>query len=127
MAEDFANGAHPECTSTPIGDIVQIAGQTRAMLDAGPEASIVPDGWSSYAENGAIVGFDGLRYTIDSPDADVWLGTNRFGTLYQRGAMRDGVSVTAHLASIVSKAIGRGPASGSSPGRTSSMPRPRVT
>src|SRR5690349_6029442 len=61
MAEDFANGAHPECTSTPIGDIVQIAGQARAMLDAGPEASIVPDGWSSYAENGAIFGFDGLR------------------------------------------------------------------
>jgi hypothetical protein len=103
MGEDFANGAHTDCASTPNGDIVQIAQQARAVLDAGPEASVVPDGWSSYAENDAVFGFDGVDYTINSAGADLWQNVNRFGALYRRAAMRDGITVTVHLNSWASE------------------------
>jgi hypothetical protein len=104
MGEDFANGAHTDCASTPSGDIVQIAQQVRTVLDTGPDASVVPNGWSSYSENDAVFGFDGTHYSIDSAGADLWLNVNRFGTLYQPGAMHDGTTVTVHVASWVSEA-----------------------
>jgi hypothetical protein len=103
MGEDFANGDHADCASSPSGDIVQIAQEVGAALDVGPEASVVGDDWSSYSENDARFSMDGARLTIESAGADLWLGRNRFGTLYQRSAMRDGMIATVHVASMQSQ------------------------
>lgn len=103
VGDDFANADHSACASTPAGDIVALAQEVDAALAAGPDASIVGPGWRSYAENDATFGVDGAVYTIDSAGADLWQNVNRYGVLYQPGAMRDGTSVTVRVASLQSE------------------------
>ncbi len=103
VGEDFTNADHAVCASTAKGDIIALAAEARATLGAGPDASNVPDGWSSYAENDAIFGYDSAGYTISSAGEDLWRNVNRYGVLYQRGALRDGGSVTVRVASLQSE------------------------
>jgi hypothetical protein len=104
FGDDFAHGDHSGCSSTPVGDIVSLAHEVQGALDAGPDASRVPDGWSSYAENDAIFGYDATGYTISSGGADLWQNINRYGVLYQPGALRDGGAATVRVASLQSEA-----------------------
>jgi hypothetical protein len=103
FGDDFANADHSSCASTPLGDIVALAREVEITLDAGPEMSRVPDGWSSYAENDAIFDYDSAGYSIDSAGADLWQNINRYGILYQPAALRDGGSATARVASMRSE------------------------
>ena len=101
--EDFTNADHSSCAIAPTGDIVAIAQEAAVALMSGPDSSVVPDGWRSFAENEATFGYDGRHFTIESSGADIWQNLNRYGVLYQRGAMHDGVSVTVRVTSIDSQ------------------------
>jgi hypothetical protein len=100
---DYAHAGHGDCATTPVGDIVALSAQVQAVLDGGPEASGVPVGWASYAENDAVFGYDGARFTISSAGADLWQNINRYGILYQPGGLRDGGSATVRVASLQSE------------------------
>jgi hypothetical protein len=103
LGDDFAKADHSACASTPTGNIVELAGTAKAVLDAGPDASSIPDGWRSYTENDATFGHDSSSYTISSAGADLWQNINRYGVLYQPGALHDGGSVTVRVASLQSE------------------------
>lgn len=103
LGEDFANADLSACASTPTSDIVEIADDVRVALASGPDASIVPQGLSSYADNEAVFAFDGTSYRIDSAGANAWRNANRYGVLYQRGALHDGTSATVRVTSMLSE------------------------
>jgi alpha-N-acetylglucosaminidase len=63
------------------------------LFEAGP----VGADWRTYTNNAAVFGELDGRYAIDGGGADLWKGTTEFGTLYRRGALRDGVSVMVRV------------------------------
>jgi alpha-N-acetylglucosaminidase len=100
FGEDFTDSDHSSCATTPMGDIVAIAQEAALTLASGPDASVVPEGWRSFAENEATFGYDGRRFTIAGSGADLWQNVNRYGVLYQPSALRDGVSATVRVAAL---------------------------
>ncbi|MGW6530153.1 alpha-N-acetylglucosaminidase TIM-barrel domain-containing protein [Streptomyces venezuelae] len=77
----------------PAGERRVRAVHEGVLYEAGP----VDDAWDSYTNNAAVFGQLGERYAIDGGGADLWKGTAEFGTLYRKGALRDGVSVTVRV------------------------------
>ncbi|MDX6361245.1 MAG: hypothetical protein QOC85_248, partial [Streptomyces sp.] len=63
------------------------------LFEAGPLAA----GWTTYSGNAAVFGQLGDRFAIDGAGADLWKGTAEFGTVYRKGALKDGVSVTLRV------------------------------
>jgi len=104
MGEDFANADHTACATVPEGDIVALAQEAATLLAAGPDASVVPDGWRSFAESDATFAADATQLTIASSGADTWQNVNRYGVLYQPAALRDGTAVTVRVARLDSEA-----------------------
>ena len=103
FGDAYASADHAACAVTPNGDTVEVAQAAVATLAGGPDASSIPDGWSSYAENEAVFGFDAAGYTIASAGADLWQNVDRFGALYRRGALRDGGVATVRVAALQSE------------------------
>ncbi|MPY46689.1 alpha-N-acetylglucosaminidase, partial [Streptomyces phyllanthi] len=63
------------------------------LFEAGPLAA----DWRTYTDNAAVFGQLGDRFAIDGAGVDLWRGTTEFGTLYRKGVLRDGVSVTLRV------------------------------
>jgi Alpha-N-acetylglucosaminidase (NAGLU) tim-barrel domain/Alpha-N-acetylglucosaminidase (NAGLU) C-terminal domain/Alpha-N-acetylglucosaminidase (NAGLU) N-terminal domain/Repeat of unknown function (DUF5648) len=103
FGDTFANPDHLECASAPSGDIMQMAADVKTLLDAGPETSSIPAGWRSYTDNDALFRHEGSTFSIDSAGADLWQDVNQFGFLYQPASLRDGGSLTVHVASLQSE------------------------
>ncbi|MFD5079327.1 alpha-N-acetylglucosaminidase [Streptomyces sp. NPDC058371] len=63
------------------------------LFEAGPLAT----GWTTYSGNAAVFGQLGDRFAIDGAGADLWKGTAEFGTVYRKGVLKEGVSVTLRV------------------------------